>query len=133
MLSTPRTIVKQKLLGHLGSSLDASETIMYHVRCGNSLWTRHANQLRPRDSQPVVNQLLHVFDTIPLYREADAIRDQPKPVNGTTSTPLNPTTPNHGDAQRSTPSSTPRLRRSLRTRHSPRRLMVDAKKNSYSS
>nr|CDJ82258.1 RNA-directed DNA polymerase (reverse transcriptase) and Integrase domain containing protein [Haemonchus contortus] len=107
--------------------------VMFQVRCGNSLWTRHANQLRPRDSQPVVNQLLDVFGTIPFYKEADAIRDQPTPVNGTTSTPLNPTTPDHGDAQRSTPSSTPRLRRSLRTRHSPRRLMVDPKKKSYSS
>nr|CDJ86255.1 RNA-directed DNA polymerase (reverse transcriptase) and Integrase domain containing protein [Haemonchus contortus] len=106
--------------------------VMYHVRCGSSLWTRHANQLRPRDSQPVVSQLLDAFDTLPLYKEADA-RDHPTPVNGTTSTPPNPTTPDHGDAQRSTPSSTPRLRRSLRTRHSLRRLMVDPKKKSYSS
>uniref|UniRef100_A0A7I4YVX2 RNA-directed DNA polymerase n=1 Tax=Haemonchus contortus TaxID=6289 RepID=A0A7I4YVX2_HAECO len=107
--------------------------VMYLVRCGNSIWTRHANQLRPRDSQPVVSQLLDVFDTIPFYKEADGIREQPTPLNGTTSTPLNLTTPDHGAAQRPTPPSTPRLRRSLRTRHSPRRLMVDPKKKSYSS
>nr|CDJ80337.1 uncharacterized protein K02A2.6-like [Haemonchus contortus] len=106
--------------------------VTYHVRCGNSLWTRHANQLRPRDSQPIVNQLFDVFETLLPYQEADG-RDQPTPVNGTTSAPPNPTTPDHGDAQRSTPSSTPRLRRSLRTRHPPRRLMVDPKKKSYSS
>uniref|UniRef100_W6N8H4 Gag-Pol polyprotein n=1 Tax=Haemonchus contortus TaxID=6289 RepID=W6N8H4_HAECO len=77
--------------------------VMYHVRCGNSLWTRHANQLRLRDSQPLVNQLLDVFDTIPFYKEANGIRDQPTPLNGTTSTPRNLTTPDHEAAHRSAP------------------------------
>nr|CDJ81316.1 RNA-directed DNA polymerase (reverse transcriptase) and Integrase domain containing protein [Haemonchus contortus] len=108
--------------------------VMYLVCCGNSIWTRHANQLRPRDSQPAVNRLLDVFDTIPFHKEANGIRDQPTPLNNdTTSTPRNLTTPDHEAAHRSAPPSTPRLRRSLRTRHSPRRLMVDPKKKSYSS
>ncbi|KAK6019135.1 hypothetical protein OSTOST_15240 [Ostertagia ostertagi] len=106
---------------------------MYLVRCGNSLWTRHANQLKLRDSSPVVSQLLDVFDLLPLHQEPTAVTDQPTLDNGTTSTPLNPTTQDHEAAPRSTPPSTPRLRRSLRTRHSPRRLMVDPKKKSYSS
>nr|CDJ82556.1 uncharacterized protein K02A2.6-like [Haemonchus contortus] len=80
----------------------------YLVRCGNLLWTRHVNQLRPRSdttTTTTTNTLLDVFD-LPLF---DCV--------------------NKDRAPRTTATDPPR--RSQRNRRPQRRLQLDPKRSRY--
>ncbi|EYC16496.1 hypothetical protein Y032_0033g2693 [Ancylostoma ceylanicum] len=101
----------QKSIWTLGFVVHHTGNATYTVRCGDLLWNRHVNQLRPRSSTSTVNQLLDVFD-LPLFDS-------------------------RADTDDSTPEDamdlpTPPLRRSSRQRRAPDRLNVNPAKKTYS-
>ncbi|PIO70242.1 integrase core domain protein [Teladorsagia circumcincta] len=97
--------------------------VMYQVRCGNILWNRHVNQLKPRDHMQMADQLKEVFDLTPDHTEPATVMDQTLLDAQETSTP----TPTPA------PQPTTQLRRSTRIRRKPAHLSVDPSKKSYVS